>query len=53
MVEVKPQGDVAATIRKEMIEDVLPAWVKRCGDRCGTVYNEVIAPITGIRYGAR
>ena len=53
MVEVKPQGDVAATIRKEMIEDVLPAWVKRCGDRCGTVYNEVIAPITGIRHGAR
>jgi TRAP-type C4-dicarboxylate transport system substrate-binding protein len=53
MIEVKPQGDVAATIRKEMIEDVLPAWVKRCGDRCGTVYNEVIAPITGIRHGAR
>lgn len=53
MTEVKPQGDVAGTIRKEMIEDVLPAWVKRCGDRCGQVYNEVIAPITGIRYGAR
>jgi TRAP-type C4-dicarboxylate transport system substrate-binding protein len=53
MVEVKPQGDVAGAIRKEMVEDVLPAWVKRCGERCGQVYNEVIAPITGIRYAAR
>ncbi len=29
---------------------MLPGWVKRCGDRCGVTYNEVIAPITGIKF---
>ena len=50
MAEVKPQGNVAASLQKEMAEDVLPGWVKRCGARCGQVYNDVIAPITGIRF---
>lgn len=50
MVEVKPQGDVVATLKKELGEDVLPGWVKRCGDRCGKIYNEVVAPITGVKY---
>jgi TRAP-type C4-dicarboxylate transport system substrate-binding protein len=53
MTEVRPIGDVASQIRKEMEEDVLPAWVKRCGERCATVYNDVVAPLTGIRYGAK
>ena len=50
MTEVVPKGDVRATIRKELEEDVLPPWVKRCGDRCGKIYNETIAPITGIPF---
>jgi TRAP-type C4-dicarboxylate transport system substrate-binding protein len=50
MVEVKPQANVVATLQKELAEDVLPGWIKRCGERCATVYSEVIAPITGIRY---
>ncbi len=50
MVEVKGQGNVVAALQKELSEDVLPGWVKRCGDRCATVYNDVIAPITGIKY---
>ena len=50
MTEVRPAGDVGAQIRKEMQEDVLPAWVKRCGERCATVYNDVVAPLSGIRY---
>lgn len=53
MIEAKPQADVLATLRKELTEDVLPGWIKRCGDRCATVYNEVIAPITGLRYTAK
>ena len=53
MVEVKAAGDVGAQIRKEMQEDVLPAWVKRCGERCATVYNDVVAPVSGIRYTAK
>ena len=29
---------------------MLPAWVKRCGERCGETYNRLVAPITGVRY---
>lgn len=50
MTEAKPQADVAAVLRQYLADDVLPAWVKRCGERCGTVYNEVIAPITGVKF---
>lgn len=54
MVEVKAQPDVAATLRSDLVQAVLPGWVKRCGDRCAAIYNEVIAPITGLKYaGAR
>jgi TRAP-type C4-dicarboxylate transport system substrate-binding protein len=53
MTEVKAEGNVVQILQKELAEDVLPGWIKRCGDRCATVYNEVIAPITGIRYGAK
>jgi len=52
MVEVKPQASENDLIKKDLSDSVLPAWVKRCGDRCGVVYNEVIAPITGITYSA-
>lgn len=50
MTEVAPKGDVRATIQREMEEDVLPPWIKRCGDRCGKIYNETIAPITGLPF---
>lgn len=52
MVEVKPAADVHTAVHKIMVADVLPAWVKRCGDRCATIYNDVIAPITGLKYVA-
>lgn len=52
MVEVKAQAGAADVVKKDLAETVLPSWVKRCGDRCGVVYNEVIAPITGIQYTA-
>ena len=52
MIEVKGQAEAAALVKKDLAETVLPSWVKRCGDRCGVVYNEVIAPITGIKYTA-
>lgn len=53
MVEVKPQGNMVAVLQKELTDDVLPGWIKRCGERCAVVYNEVIAPITGIKYTAK
>jgi TRAP-type C4-dicarboxylate transport system substrate-binding protein len=52
MTEVKAQSNEAGLIQTSLAETVLPAWVKRCGDRCGVVYNEVIAPITGVKYTA-
>jgi TRAP-type C4-dicarboxylate transport system substrate-binding protein len=52
MVEVKPGATESDLVKKDLSESVLPGWVKRCGDRCGVIYNEVIAPITGIQYTA-
>jgi TRAP-type transport system periplasmic protein len=39
-----------ATLRNALTTVVLPAWVKRCGERCGETYNRVVAPITGVKY---
>lgn len=53
MVEVKPEGDVAGFLRTHLVNEVLPGWVKRCGERCGAIYNELIAAITGIPFAAK
>ncbi len=53
MIEVKATDADKALLRKVLAESVLPAWVKRCGSRCGDVYNEVVAPISGVKYVAR
>jgi len=53
MTEVKPQGNMVAVLQQELSEDVLPGWIKRCGDRCAAVYKEVIEPISGIKLGNR
>ena len=41
------------TLRASLTSVVLPAWVKRCGERCGETYNRLVAPITGVRYEPR
>ncbi len=53
MAEVKPEADVTAVLKKAVVDDVVPGWIKRCGDRCAKVYAEVIAPVTGIPYTPR
>jgi TRAP-type C4-dicarboxylate transport system substrate-binding protein len=53
MVEVKPSDADRALLARLLTENVLPAWVKRCGAKCGDVYNSVVAPITGVRYTPR
>ena len=35
-------------LRASLTSVVLPAWVKRCGERCGETYNRLVAPITGM-----
>lgn len=52
MMEVKAEATTLAALKKDLAEFVLPGWIKRCGERCGTIYNEQIAPITGLRYAA-
>lgn len=42
-----------ALLREAMQRVVLPAFVKRCGARCGDIYNEIVSPISGIRYTAQ
>jgi TRAP-type C4-dicarboxylate transport system substrate-binding protein len=53
MVEVKPTDADRVALKKILAETVLPAWVKRCGARCGEIYNETVAPISGVRYVPR
>lgn len=54
LVESKPMtvtraaaGDME-TLRATLTATVLPNWVKRCGDRCGAIYTNMVAPITGV-----
>jgi TRAP-type transport system periplasmic protein len=54
LIEVKASDAAsAAAVRKQLVEVVLPGWVNRCGERCGQIYNEVVAPISGIKYTPR
>ena len=56
LVEAKPMivhrpidADIR-TLRETLTAAVLPAWVKRCGDRCGEAYNQIVSPITGVKF---
>lgn len=51
MTEVPVTDADRALIRATFENTVLPGYVRRCGARCGTIYNDVVAPISGIRFG--
>jgi TRAP-type C4-dicarboxylate transport system substrate-binding protein len=47
---VNPPNDAdRETVRRMLSEKVLPAWVQRCGARCADIFNEHLAPITGVK----
>jgi TRAP-type C4-dicarboxylate transport system substrate-binding protein len=56
LVATRPMTAVAATpadqeaLRRIVAERIVPGFVRRCGARCGEVYNQSVAPITGVRY---
>lgn len=50
MTEVKPTAADQVMLKEIFVKNVLPGFVKRCGTRCGEIYNEVIAPISGIKW---
>ncbi len=51
MTEVPATDADRAAVRQIFERTVLPGWVRRCGARCGEIYNDVIAPISGMRLG--
>ncbi|MDB5383222.1 MAG: hypothetical protein JWO26_2854 [Rhodospirillales bacterium] len=51
MTEVVPTDADRAQLRGIFEATVLPGFVRRCGARCGEIYNQVIAPLSGIRFG--
>ena len=50
MTLVKPTDADVARGRQVLVDVVLPNWVKRCGARCGETFNEIIAPLAGVKY---
>lgn len=50
MTEVKATEADRALVREVVQSTVLPGFVKRCGARCGEIFNQVVAPIAGVEY---
>jgi TRAP-type C4-dicarboxylate transport system substrate-binding protein len=50
MTSFDPVPADADLLRTTLRSTVLPAWVSRCGERCGEIYNRVIAPITEVQF---
>jgi hypothetical protein len=53
MVQVKATDADRAKLREALTAVVLPGWVKRCGAKCGEIYNQAIAPISGVKYSGQ
>lgn len=53
MVEVAPTEEDRALLRRLVSEVIVPSWVKRCGARCGEIFNATVAPLAGVRYTPR
>lgn len=51
MTEVKASDADKAETRRIFQQVVLPGFVRRCGARCGEIYNQTIAPLSGVRFG--
>ncbi|MCO6417366.1 TRAP transporter substrate-binding protein [Siccirubricoccus sp. KC 17139] len=51
MTEVPATPADQAALREILEKTVLPGFVRRCGARCGEVFNQVIAPVAGVRFG--
>lgn len=53
MTVTRPTPADLQTLRAALTDNVLPAFVRRCGAACGETYNRVVAPISGVRFEAR
>lgn len=52
MTVFRPTAADLDTLRTTLSTAVLPAFVKRCGEKCGELYNRVVAPISGVKFGS-
>jgi TRAP-type C4-dicarboxylate transport system substrate-binding protein len=50
MAASEPASGDLETLRTTLRSTILPAWVRRCGARCGEIYNRVVAPITEVQF---
>ncbi|WP_431281131.1 TRAP transporter substrate-binding protein [Humitalea sp. 24SJ18S-53] len=50
MTVVEPNDADRARVQSILQGAVLTNWVRRCGARCGTQFNEIVAPVVGFRY---
>jgi len=53
MTVSRPTPADLQTLRTILTDNVLPAFVRRCGAGCGETYNRIVAPISGVRFEAR
>jgi TRAP-type transport system periplasmic protein len=53
MTVSRPTPADLETLRGILSNNVLPAFVRRCGAACGETYNRIVAPISGTRFEAR
>jgi TRAP-type C4-dicarboxylate transport system substrate-binding protein len=50
MTEVMPSAEDTARLRKILEDTIIPAWVNRCGARCGEIFSRVVTPVAGVKY---
>jgi TRAP-type C4-dicarboxylate transport system substrate-binding protein len=48
MAEVRPGAADAARGREILVNNVLPGWLKRCGPQCRPLWEQTMAPATGV-----
>jgi TRAP-type C4-dicarboxylate transport system substrate-binding protein len=48
MLEVRPTAADATKARDIFAQQVLPAWLKRCGPACAPVWTQTMSPATGV-----
>lgn len=46
----RPSDADLQVLRESLSKAVVPAFVNKCGEECGEIYNRLIAPISGVTY---
>lgn len=48
MTVARPSDADMQALRATLSSAVLPGWLRRCGERCGGIYDRLVAPISGV-----